>query len=63
MFYDFFVLFCRIYDFYKIIVYNYLMEGKNMSYLDVIEVLNRMKEKVVIEKLITYTEDYRKNSL
>ena len=63
MFYEFFVLFCRIYDFYKISVYNYLMEGKNMSYLDVIEVLNRMKEKVVIEKLITYTEDYRKNSL
>jgi hypothetical protein len=34
-----------------------------MTYLDVIEILNRMKEKVVLEKLITYTEDYRKNSL
>lgn len=34
-----------------------------MSYLDVIEVLNRMKEKVVFEKLITYTENYKKNIL
>ena len=47
-------LFCRFIIYYG---------GKNMNYLNVIEILNKMDKKIVYAKLVTYTKNSTKKEL